>query len=161
MTPSIRRPQDAHAAWAFYAGRVQAAAAQHAVWAAEIYATHQRHADAPFWRRRRGVKRESAPRLPVRPVTPHAPVRLAARVKTIEASCLVGDFVEVRRAIQADPDMEPIVFIADIEIAPILDRIVPGCTCAALEATIGAHAGPAVARQVVAWLLAREILEAA
>lgn len=161
VNTTLQRPRDATAAQAFYADRLQASAAQHAAWAAEIYGTHRRYVDQAFWQARRGLPAAPVDPPAAGPAPAQAPIRLAARARTLDAPCLIGDFVEVRRAVQARPDAEPVVFLAGIEIAPMLDRLVPGCTREALEGAIGEQVRPAVARRVVAWLLAREILQAA
>jgi flavin-dependent dehydrogenase len=156
---------DTHAALTYYVNHQRYSVQRHTATAAALYAEHRRYADAAFWRRR------SAGAVPVPAVPPPSPsaapladllprrVRLVSDAAVLDTPCLVGDRIEVRRAL-AHPALDrPVAFLGGSELAPLLDHLP---TAPSLAAAIGSWdrwlpAGRAL--EIAAWLRQRGLLD--
>jgi flavin-dependent dehydrogenase len=158
----LRRPGDDIIAQAFYTESLQRSATQHAAWASEIYALNRRDQEEKFWRTRR---REQTPPASAQAFDPNTVssadyVILSPAVKVVKTPCIVGDFIETRRAvIPRNSGSGPIAFVGHVEIAELLDHVAAGCNLGALEDSMASQFGSPMARKLVAWLLREEILQ--
>ncbi|MGH3873532.1 MAG: flavin-dependent monooxygenase QhpG [Pseudonocardiaceae bacterium] len=158
---SILAPDgDTHAALRYYRDQQHYAVQRHAATAAGVYAEHRAHADAVFWRRR-----SAPPRLSLRsraaPLGELLPlrVRLPAAAALLDTPCLVGDRIELRRALTHPALDRPVAFLAGSELAPLLDQLP---TAPSLADAVGSwdHAlPPGRALAIAAWLRQRGLLE--
>jgi flavin-dependent dehydrogenase len=158
----LRRPGDDITAQAFYTESLQRSATKHAAWASEIYGLNQRDQEEKFWRTR--ARKQIAPGSSAifDPSTPSSAdyVILSPAVKVVKTPCIVGNFIEARRAvIPRNSGNGPIAFVGHIEIAKLLDHVEAGCNLGALEKSIASQFGSPMARKLVAWLLREEILQ--
>jgi hypothetical protein len=87
----------------------------------------------------RGVARETPagllPSVPLGDLLPR-PVRLVTEAAVQPVPCLVGDRVEIRRALTCSAVERPVAFLGGVEIAPLLD-VLP--------------VAPSLARAVASW----------
>ncbi|MEA2139315.1 MAG: hypothetical protein QOG56_2465 [Solirubrobacteraceae bacterium] len=157
---SILAPDgDRRAALDYYGEYQRHAVADHAATAARLYAEHEPHADAAFWRRRSAAH---APAPPPRarpaaqlPELRARRVRLAAGAQLRETACVIGDRVEMRRAL-THPQLErPVAFLGGEELAPLLDAL---CAAPSLAQAVEAARRPAGTAAAVAWLHERGLL---
>lgn len=154
---------DTRAALRYYGDLVTHTSERHAATAGALYAEHETHARSAFWCRRStrsGNDRPAGPRparlgelLPLR-------VRLVADTALDPVPCLVGDGIELRRAL-AHPGLDrPVAFLAGAEIAPLLDALhaAPslGQAVSAWDRALSAGRG----QQIAAWLARRGLVEA-
>ena len=99
---------------------------RHAATAASLYAEHRGHAHESFWQLRRAAPPPVPERVPV--TTPLAdllarPVRLHADAALRDTPCVVGDHVEVRRALTHPVLDRPVAFLEGEELAPLLELL--------------------------------------
>jgi flavin-dependent dehydrogenase len=117
---------DAAAAIAYYTAHQLHSVDRHAATAARLYAEHRIHAHESFWQRRSAASPPLPERVPV--TTPLAdllarPVRLHADAALADTPCLVGDRVEVRRALMHPVLDRPVAFLGGEELAPLLELL--------------------------------------
>lgn len=158
---SILAPDgDTHAALAYYTDHQRYSVQRHAATAAGRYAEHRLHTDARFWRRRRAdsppqpsLSREItrfADLLPLR-------VRLTAAAVIVDIPCLLGDRIELRRALTHPSLDRPVAFLGGIELAPLLADLPSAHSLAAALSTWAVPSGRAL--EIAAWLHQRDLLE--
>ncbi|MGH3994238.1 MAG: NAD(P)/FAD-dependent oxidoreductase, partial [Pseudonocardiaceae bacterium] len=157
---------DTHAALTYYIDHQRYSVGRHAATASGLYAEHLPHADAVFWRRRSaGVPP------PVPPVPPSSPrgvaladllplrVRLPSTAALVDRPCLLGDRIELRRALTHPAVDRPVAFLGGIELAPLLDDLHAAPSLAAAisswDRSLPSLHGPKIA----AWLHQRGLLE--
>ncbi|MGH3996491.1 MAG: hypothetical protein ACRDTJ_03390, partial [Pseudonocardiaceae bacterium] len=88
-------------------------------------------------------------------------VRLAPAAAVLDTPCLVGDHIEIRRALTHPALDRPVAFLGGSELAPLLDRLP---TAPSLAAAIGSwdRALPSGrALDIAAWLRRRGLLDIA
>jgi flavin-dependent dehydrogenase len=154
---------DRAAALAFYRDNQQRAVDRHATWAATHYHEHRIHRDRSFWQRRsRPPARLPAPRIAgdLADLLPRR-VRLSARASLVDTPCVVGDRVELRRAL-THPDLaHPAVYLGGVELAPLLDRLAAaerGCLADVVREW-SRHLPPERAHAVAGWLHRQGLLD--
>jgi flavin-dependent dehydrogenase len=152
---------DSQAAIAYYGEQHRHAVKRHAATAAALYAEHRTHADADFWRRRSAAPASRPTPVPAAGLAELLVrrVRLPAGARLADTPCLVGDRIELRRAL-AGPRLErPIAFLGGDELAPLLDLLQGAPSLAGAmhcwDERLGAGRATAIAR----WLHARGLLE--
>ncbi|MGH3962526.1 MAG: flavin-dependent monooxygenase QhpG [Pseudonocardiaceae bacterium] len=134
----------------------------HAATAAGLYAEHRPHADAVFWRRRSaGAPPVPAPSPRIAPLADLLPlrVRLPAAAALRDTPCLVGDCIELRRALRHPALDRPVAFLGGSELAPLLDHLP---TAPSLADAIGSWdrcLPPGRALEIAEWLRRRGLLE--
>jgi len=87
-------------------------------------------------------------------------VALSSAIRISEQPCLVNDFVEIRPAVQ-HPDMEePVVFVAGMELAPLLAQIPQPATPVEIARNLAAIVTPEKAAFITSWLFRSGLLVA-
>jgi flavin-dependent dehydrogenase len=137
---SILAPDgDTSAALQYYADHQRYSVGRHAATAAGLYAEHRPHADTTFWRRRSaGAPAVPMPSPRAAPLADLLPlrVRLSPAAALLDTPCLVGDRIELRRAL-AHPALDrPVAFLGGSELAPLLENL---------------HAAPSLANAIGSW----------
>lgn len=169
---SILAPDgDSSAAIAFYGDHQRHAVERHAATAASIYAEHRSHGDAEFWLRRAGgaagdagsphAARANAPEAPSLARLLPGRVRLAPAAALRDTPCLVGDRIELRRAL-AHPALErPVAFLGGSELAPLLDDLQASASLQDAVRGWERRLPRGLAREIARWLHMRGLIEAA
>jgi flavin-dependent dehydrogenase len=156
---SLRQPSSWSIAECFYRERIQRSAEAHAQAVAEIYAGCE-FAAKPFWARRAapGVAKKEIP-AGISPPIPHSatPIRIDASRLT-DHPCLCGDFVEMRPAVLAGPDRDPVAYLGDLSIADLIPAIRQSSTFGDLQTRIGARASGGASGSMAIWLLRNGIV---
>lgn len=150
---------DAAAAIGFYADHQRHTVERHARTAAASYA--ERGGDEPFWRARASATEPVVPA----PAPSAAggtltsllsrPVRLVPAAALAPTPCLVGDHVEMRRALTHPALGRPVAFLGGRDVAPVVDALVAAPT---LRDVLEHHRA---AVPVAGWLAERGLLEPA
>jgi len=159
----LSRPAHAAAAQRFYAEGHFATVARHAAWAAELYATARRHAGRPFWHQRAAtaVPLPAEARSETLKADSGRGLRLSAAASLLDTPCIAGDLIETRRAL-AHPGLErPVAYLDGVEIAPLLETVLPGATLDELAAVWSRRlpsSSPRQAATLAAWLVHQGIL---
>lgn len=122
----LAREGDPAAAIAYYTTHQRHSVDRHAATAASLYAEHRTHAHESFWQRRSAAPPQARERVPV--ATPLAEllarrVRLHADASLRDTPCVVGDHVEVRRALTHPVLDRPVAFLGGEELAPLLELL--------------------------------------
>lgn len=159
---------DTHAALRYYADHQRYSVQRHAVSAATVYAEHRAHADALFWRRRSVGVVPSVPPPSVLSsspgVTPLADllplqVRLPPAAAILDTPCLLGDRIELRRALTHPAFDRPVAFLGDAELAPLLDHLHSAQSLAEALRTWERSLPAGRALTIAVWLHQRDLLE--
>jgi hypothetical protein len=122
----LTHPRNTNAARRFYVENQRSSVEQHAAWAAGYYREQRLHADRPFWQRRAG--NAPAPAVPEAAALPPEPLsecrlRISRDTAVVEVPCLVGDVVELKRAVSHPNLSRPVAYVGGVELAPLLDAI--------------------------------------
>ncbi|HEV7403436.1 MAG TPA: FAD-dependent monooxygenase [Chthoniobacteraceae bacterium] len=156
----LRRPEDSGHAGAFYLARQRERVASLSRAAAGFYREKALQCDRPFWRARMGPA--PPPETPaVRPAFPSlgSRVRLSSGVQFIETPVLKGDLIGPAPAFSHPSLSTPVAYLAGVETVPLLTGIRRGETLAALLEQ-WREIPPDLAREILHWLWAREIIVA-
>jgi flavin-dependent dehydrogenase len=125
------QPGNAEAALWFYTDDQRSSAEQHAAWAAGYYREQRSYQDRLFWKRRALPPAEPAP-LEVRPVPgdalPHRRWRLSSEAALVDTPCIVGDVIELRRALSHPRLARPVAYLEEVELAPLVEALREGMT---------------------------------
>ena len=117
---------DAQAALKYYVDHQRYSVSRHAATAAGLYAEHLPHADAAFWcRRSAGAPPAPSPGPRIAPLADLLPlrVRLSPAAALLDTPCLVGDRIELRRALTHPALDRPVAFLGGNELAPLLENL--------------------------------------
>ena len=154
---------DTEAAIEYYAAHQRHAVERHATTAAVIYAEHRAHAGASFWRLRgcAAPAPEPAPAAPSLVDLLPRRVRLTATAALRDTPCLVDDRIEHRRALVHPALVRPVAFVGGSELAPLLDELQASASLALVLRGWERRLPPDRGRQIVRWLHARQLIEAA
>ena len=147
----------------FYEDRQRDAVATHAAWTREYYDEVQRYAAEPFWAVRLGPAPSSPALLARTPERRDAPdsttaVRLASDVSITEEPCIVGDTIDLRRALRSPALSRPLVFLGGVEVAPLLTDVVGSPKWSALLDRWSRRMPASSAARLAAWLWDRRVL---
>ncbi|WNG37144.1 FAD-dependent oxidoreductase [Archangium violaceum] len=118
------------AALAFYRENQRHSVEQHAAWAGGYYHEHSRYRDEAFWKRRARPATEP-PTPALREELSRRPkhrVRLAEGAALIDTPCIVGEYVELRRALNHPSLARPVAYLGGVELAPLLECLGDGRT---------------------------------
>ena len=130
VNTTLRRPESAGAARAYYKESLRAAAERHRGWAAAHYASAARQRDARFWQDRAAG---AAPvRMPARPGaaagSDAGAVAISHELEVVDLPCIEGEFVVLRPALRHPRLEEPVAFLGGRAVAPLLRQVRPGIT---------------------------------
>jgi flavin-dependent dehydrogenase len=159
----LARPRDAALARAFYRERHHASVAEHATRAAAHYREPQRYAGHPFWQAR-GLTAARPPPEPPRgprsapPRSLAEPMAVSVDAALIGTPCIVGDFIESRRALHHPRLSGPVAFVGGIELASLLDHVAGGGTLLDALRALPASVPTAERLRTAAWLFENGIL---
>jgi len=121
------RSEHTEAALRFYTEDQRSSAEQHAAWAAGYYREPRSYQDRPFWRRRALASAAAAPP-EVRPPLGedglgHRRWRLASGAALVDTPCIVGDVIELRRALSHPRLARPVAWLDGVELAPLVELL--------------------------------------
>ncbi|MGH8965511.1 MAG: NAD(P)/FAD-dependent oxidoreductase, partial [Actinomycetes bacterium] len=153
---------DTHAALTYYTDHQRYSVQRHAATAAARYAEHRLHADAAFWRRRSaGTAPVPSPRIAALADLLPLRVRLAPGAAVLDTPCLIGDRIELRRALTHPALDRPVAFLGGSELAPLLDQLPAAPSLAAAIGRWDRSLPSGRALEIAAWLRRRGLLEVA
>ncbi len=154
---------DRDAAIEYYGAHHRHAVDRHAATAAALYAEHRPYAPAAFWRARSaGAQPAPARRASATAIAEllGERVSLAPGADLRETPCLVGDRIELRRAL-AHPGLDrPVAFLGGDELAPLLDELPAAPSLAGAIDRWDRALAPGRANAIAGWLHARGLLTA-
>jgi flavin-dependent dehydrogenase len=160
LNTMLRRADQAGQAASFYRQRQETIADAHGVSIQTAYGEPGRFAALPFWQKR---GRTAVMPLPFpRPCLPPPEIRLR-RSKTAVLTLLpgiIGDFVELHPALSHPNLPEPVAFVANQPIVPLLESLPPALSCAEIAAHLARDIGPRPGAEILQWLVRQGILEA-
>lgn len=121
----LHHPERADLCERFYRNRQEEALSKHSAWSSRFYREVERYAGHPFWSARRATSESTisvaAPLVkPVAALPPATRLRLAPHVSLAEEPCIVGEKIDSRIALRSPTLSHPVVFLGDIEVAPLL-----------------------------------------
>ncbi|QDF37531.2 tryptophan 7-halogenase [Bradyrhizobium symbiodeficiens] len=154
----LRRPDAQSIAQAYYQDLLERSAQVHRRATAEIYA-RSRFAEMSFWQARcdgadAGIKMREPASLSF---SSTASVNLDMS-RLGEHPCLCGDYVELRPAVLAGSEREPVAFLGDATVAGIVAAVRSSATWGALRASLALTHDATTADRICAWLVHNEIL---
>ncbi|MFY0562931.1 NAD(P)/FAD-dependent oxidoreductase [Archangium lansingense] len=123
----LSRRGNAEAALRYYTEDQRYSVEQHAAWAAGYYRESRDYQERPFWKRR--ALAQTAPvSAEVRPPVAedellHRRWRLASEAALVDTPCIVGDVIELRRALSHPRLGRPVAYLDGIELAPLVERL--------------------------------------
>ncbi|WP_158501619.1 NAD(P)/FAD-dependent oxidoreductase [Vitiosangium sp. GDMCC 1.1324] len=133
------RPGSADAALRFYTDDQRYSVEQHAAWAAGYYREQHGYEERPFWKRRALPSPPTLAPPEVRPVAgdelQHRRWRLASEASLVDTPCIVGDVIEVRRALSHPRLARPVAYVDGVELAPLVEAMCEGLTMPQLADT--------------------------
>lgn len=154
----LARPEQTAAAIAFHEAGIRRGAAQNRAVAGKLYAEVNRFAKLPFW---------SARALPAAPPPPRAKdfseatrLRLSPQATLQLAPVLRDGWIEEATALHAPMLAEPVAYLGDIALAPLLRGIEPGCAGAELLRRWVKRFPLSQGRTLLGWLWQTGTLEA-
>jgi flavin-dependent dehydrogenase len=159
----LRDPAMAVACARFYEDRQREAVAAHGRWAEDHYRDVVRFAEEPFWAARRGMD-AGAPRPELTAPPDRAPplgsahVRMSPDAALRDEPCIVGDCIDVRRALHAPGLSRPLAFVDGVAIAPLLEVLDARPTWRSLISAWSEHVPAVTAERVAAWLWTRRVV---
>lgn len=129
----IKAKASAEAAMAFYKTSLAEASARHGSWARGYYAEAARTRPDVFWRRRAGPPSAATPHPPVAVAADAAhvtafPVELSRDLVIEELPCIDGEFVTLKRALRHPGLTDPVAYLGNQPLAPLLSEIDSGAT---------------------------------
>jgi len=157
----LRRQHSATAAMQFYASSLEHAYRRHQGWAAAHYDAVARRHGGSFWQARAAAVAAERPRPSAaieRSPSPCEFVRLSSLLEFVDLPCIDGEFVTVKSAVRHPTLDEPLAFLGDAELAPLLrvvpDRVSPVDLTRAWSKVVGMRQSQAM----ITWLLNRRML---
>jgi flavin-dependent dehydrogenase len=154
----LRRPDAQSIALACYRDMLKRSALAHRRATAEIYA-RSRFAELSFWEARcEGANAGVELRKPTSlSVSGTAAIKLDMS-RLVEHPCLCGDYVELRLAVLAGSEREPVAFLGDATVAGIVAAVRSSATWDALRTSLGHDRDANTADRICAWLVHNQIL---
>lgn len=121
------RPDNARAALRFYTDDQRYCVEQHAAWAAGYYREQRSYQDRPFWKRRALAAPSPTPP-DVKPLAGTDELlqrrwRLASEAALVDTPCIVGDVIELRRALSHPRLARPVAYLDGVELAPLVEGL--------------------------------------
>ncbi|QSQ26843.1 tryptophan 7-halogenase [Pyxidicoccus parkwayensis] len=157
------RPDNASAALRFYTEDQRESVARHAAWAAGYYAEHRTYRDRPFWK----CRAQASPTLGGLETRPpplegeallHRRWRLDREVALVDTPCIVGDLIELRRALSHPRLGRPVAWLDGVELAPLVEGLRDGLTMPQLADTWGREVPFRRGVAILGWLYRQGLL---
>ncbi|WFU07492.1 tryptophan 7-halogenase (plasmid) [Rhizobium sp. CB3171] len=165
VNTALQRSEAGEAASEFFRQKVRSSAARHAKAIGEVYASHRQEASAPFWARRsaipgHGAEDASMPAPTSGPWIAPSPTTHLVRgsVRVVDHACLCGAFVEMRKAVVVHDDVEPVAFLAGLELGDILNRVANACTVGELHDWLSKQQNARLADRILNWLVNNDVV---
>jgi flavin-dependent dehydrogenase len=129
----LTEPTQAAAAIAFYDQKLQDTLTRSQHTAAQVYATQAAHPPTPFWQQRSQVAAVAAVAAPpweqnTAGLAIDSPIRLSAAVSLRPTAVIQGKTIRWVNALHHPALAQPIAYLGDIAIAPLLTQLVAGQT---------------------------------
>jgi hypothetical protein len=128
VNTALRRSEDREIAEQFYRERQQEAVAFHCSAAAQLYGQVALEREAQFWQQRSGkhaIEQEGAVGADSTPVrkrpTEKGRIQLATETEIFPIPCMDGDFIVKRQAVASPGRVQPMIFLGDVAVAPLLE----------------------------------------
>jgi hypothetical protein len=156
----LNYPSDAGIAAQFYLDRQRRSMAFHARAAGSLYADATRIYPTPFWLTRAAPVNESVESRGV-PVEWNADtfVRVHPSLRFLETPVIRGNFIVGARGISVPALQEPVVFLHDVPIAPLLTRISGIMQCSEIVRVWSDSIPPPEGIRILNHMLQRDILQ--
>jgi len=160
----LARPEHSAAALRFYTEDQRSSVEQHATWAAGYYREQRSYQDRPFWKRRALATPERLPQgmKEVKAVAGdallHRRWRLAPEAVLVETPCIVGEFIELRRALSHPRLARPIAYLDGVELAPLVEALSEGVTMAQMSEAWAGHVPLRQGAAIMGWLYRQGLL---
>ncbi len=155
----LRRPESHELACHFYRQHLNRNFDRHAAWASGYYAEALPEYRTSFWINRSvSDTPPSFPEQPARPPRADTLVELCSAIRISEQPCLVNDFVETRPAVHHPALEEPVVFVAGVELAPLLVQIRKPATPVEIARNLAGRVTPERAAFLTSWLFRSGLL---
>jgi flavin-dependent dehydrogenase len=154
----LRRPDAQSIALACYRDLLKRSAHAHRRATAEIYA-RSRFADMNFWQARcEGANARVEVRKPTSlSFSGTAAIKLDMS-RLVEHPCLCGDYVELRLAVLAGSEREPVAFLGDATVAGIVEAVRSSASWDAARTSLAYSRDATTADRICAWLVHNKIL---
>ncbi|MFO1060515.1 MAG: FAD-dependent monooxygenase [Dongiaceae bacterium] len=156
----LSRPADAGLAVGFYGERQRRSASLGRGNAARLYAAAAQRHGTGFWScRAAGAEPTAAP-----PAAPRVPLRIAPApaLRILEVPVIQGGcWIERARAVSHPALPEPVFCLGSTPLAPLLDAVRHGLGTERLLDLWSQRVSPAIARQILHWMLGSGLLVAA
>ena len=119
--------------------------------------------DGKFWSDRATAHASSAVPLPFREPSEHhapddVPLVLSQKITFVEMPCLDSEFVRLNTAVQHPALENPVAYVGNFEIAPLLRQMLPGMTAQEVALNWSPAIPLSAARDIARWLIGRGIL---
>lgn len=157
----LRAPSSAPAATAFYTASLSDASARHCRWAAGHYAAAAQHRQSEFWRQR-AASPVGTLDPPQRSTNAGAfatrRVELSRDLVIAELPCIEGDFVVLKPALRHPGLAEPVAYLGNQALAPLMAEVQAGATPLEIAQGWSDRMPLKSALSIAAWLLNAGIL---
>jgi flavin-dependent dehydrogenase len=153
---------DTSAAIQYYQELQEHSARNHARLTARAYRDCEEYAEEPFWRRRAAQAPAVRPTHPPTPLADLLParVRLTRDAILLPSPCVVGDRVELRRALSHPTLSRPVAYLGGVEVAPLLDRLTDDRALGDVLTDWQRILASGAAVSIAGWLVQRGLIEA-
>ncbi len=162
----LQRPEAAELARQFYRNNIAETSTRHLDWTRRHYSEVAALRPARFWRERAaGAVAAVVEMPPPVKVAGYAawgatPVSVASDVTVVELPCVVDRYIETRAAVCAPALGNPVAFLGNCELVPLLRGVRPGMTLLDVIYSWGSTLPRERALAMAQWLVARGVLVA-
>jgi flavin-dependent dehydrogenase len=156
----LRSPDRSWLAIDFYSRRIENSAKLQASMAARFYQVAAEFYGTPFWMKR-AAGRTPAPPEPAAACefTQTSTVAVNPDVRIVSSAAIVQDQIVPALEIRAPMLQSAVVFVAEVEVAPLLRLIQPGMSLADVSQVWGRHIPSQTSACILRWALENRVLE--
>jgi flavin-dependent dehydrogenase len=148
---------------AFWSRELARRSTRHARWSAELYRTAAARFATQFWQSRAVFEdNNAAPAdLPDREALPrpNQALRLSGSLRIVEAPCVMGDVVQLRRTVVHPSLREPVAFLDGADLPTLLARVFPGITAGGVLGSWSQDVEPRRGLAILSWIWRRGLIE--
>ena len=158
----LAKDGDTSAAMQYYRELQEHSVRTHACLTARAYRDCEEYAEEPFWRRRAAQASAVRPTQLSTPLADLLParVRLTRDAILVPSPCVVGDHVELRRALTHPTLSRPVAYLGGVEVAPLLDRLTDDRALGEVLTDWETMLASGAAVSIAGWLVQRGLIEA-
>lgn len=157
-------PSEVSVVQAFLTRRIERRRDRHAAWAATLYKKAATRFATPFWEERSGAGDHEIPRIPVStaPALPKLDVTIVldASAQFGSEPCIVGNTIQLRRALTHPILPEPVVFADGVEVAPLLSKMRTGLRTGSVLREWSDAVGERQATRIFSWAWRNRLIHA-